>query len=313
VSAPQHNETPYVLVFAYSDAEPGQYLLYDTKADKLTAIGRMRPWIEPARMARRDFVHYKARDGMDIPAWVTTPKDGKKGPHPMVVLVHGGPWVRGGTWDWDRDSQFLASRGYVVLEPEYRGSTGFGFKHFKAGWKQWGLAMQDDVTDGTRWAIEKGIADPKRICIAGASYGGYATLMGLAKDPGLYRCGFEWVGVTDLDLMYSATWSDMGSEYKKFGMPVLLGDRVKDAEQIKVTSPVNLADKIKQPLLMAYGADDVRVPVDHGTSFRDAVAKTNKDVEWVVYPEEGHGWHKLKDNVDWWTRVDKFLARNIGQ
>src|SRR5207237_848903 len=119
---------------------------------KLVSIGRRRPAVDQTRMARRDFVHYKARDGLEIPAWVTVPKDGAKGPRPMVVLVHGGPWVRGGTWRWDPVTQFLASRGYAVLEPEFRGSIGFGFKHFKAGWKQWGLAMQDDVADGTRWA-----------------------------------------------------------------------------------------------------------------------------------------------------------------
>jgi dipeptidyl aminopeptidase/acylaminoacyl peptidase len=264
-------------------------------------------------MAHRDFVRFKARDGLEIPAWVTVPKDGKKGPHPMVVLVHGGPWVRGGDWRWDADSQFLASRGYVVLEPEFRGSTGFGHQHFKAGWKQWGLAMQNDVADGTRWAIDKGLADPKRICIAGASYGGYATLMGLVNDPDLYRCGIEWVGVTDISLMYSISWSDTSESSKKYGMPLLVGDPEKDAAQLKATSPIAQASRIKQPLLLAYGGLDDRVPLKHGTEFRDAVTKTNPDVEWVVYPEGGHGWSLLKDNVDWWTRVEKFLARNIGE
>lgn len=312
LGVPFRAEVPFVLVRAYSDAQPGQFFLYDTKADKLVRIGQARGGIDATRMGRRDFVHYKARDGLEIPAWVTVPKDGKQGPRPMVVLVHGGPWVRGGSWQWDRDSQFLASRGYVVLEPEFRGSTGFGMKHFKAGWKQWGLAMQNDVADGTRWAIEKGIADPKRICIAGASYGGYATLMGLINDPDLYRCGFEWVGVTDIDLMYSVTWSDSSDEYKTYGMPVLIGDQQKDAAQLKATSPLEQAARIKQPLLMAYGAQDRRVPLIHSNKFRNEVQKTNKDVEWVVYPDEGHGWRELKTNVDWWTRVDKFLARNIG-
>jgi dipeptidyl aminopeptidase/acylaminoacyl peptidase len=312
LDVPYRADAPYMVVRAYSDAEPGRYFLYDVKADKLASIGRARPAIDPARMARRDIVRYKARDGMEIPGWLTIPRDGAKGPRPLVVLVHGGPFMRGGSWRWDPASQFLASRGYAVLEPEFRGSQGFGFKHFKAGWKQWGLAMQNDVADGARWAIEKGIADPKRICIAGASYGGYATLMGLANDPDLYRCGFEWVGVTDLDLLYSANWSDTSELYKTYGMPTLVGDRTKDAAQLKATSPVAVAAKIKQPLLMGYGAQDRRVPIQHGTSFRDEVQKTNRDVEWVVYPDEHHGWRQLKTNVDWWTRVEKFLARNIG-
>jgi dipeptidyl aminopeptidase/acylaminoacyl peptidase len=137
--------------------------------------------------------------------------------------------------------------------------------------------------------------------------------MGLAKDPDLYRCGINWVGVTDIELMYSLTWSDFNDEYKRYGMPVLVADREKDAAQIKATSPIQLASRIKQPLLMGYGGEDRRVPLKHGTEFRDAVAKTNPDVEWVVYPDEGHGWRLLKDNIDWWTRVEKFLARNIGK
>jgi dipeptidyl aminopeptidase/acylaminoacyl peptidase len=313
LDVPYRAEVPFVLVTAYSDADPGQFFLYDTQSDKLVRFGRARPAIEPARMARRDFMRYKARDGLGIPAWVTVPRDGKTGPRPTVILVHGGPFVRGGTWHWDAMTQFLASRGYAVVEPEFRGSRGFGFDHFKAGWKQWGLAMQNDVADGTRWAIDKGIADPKRICIAGASYGGYATLMGLANDPDLYRCGFQWVGVTDLDLLYSAGWSDTSDEYLMFGMPTLVGDRTKDAAQLKATSPVTLASRIKQPLLMAYGAQDVRVPIQHGIDFRNEVEKYNKDVEWIVYASERHGWRELKNNVDWWTRVEKFLARNIGE
>jgi dipeptidyl aminopeptidase/acylaminoacyl peptidase len=313
IGVPVRPEVPVVAVFSFSDTDPGRYALYDTKAQKLIPIGQRRPSIDPSRMARKDFVTYKARDGLEIPAWVTTPRDGKKGPRPMVVLVHGGPWVRGGHWGWEPMAQFLASRGYVVLEPEYRGSTGFGFNHFKASWKQWGLKMQDDVADGTRWAISKGLADPGRICIAGASYGGYATLMGLVNDPDLYKCGIDWVGVTDIDLLYSVAWSDFNDEYAQYGMPVLVADREKDAAQIKATSPIQQAARIKHPLLMAYGGRDVRVPMTHGIDFRDAVTKTNQNVEWVAYPDEGHGWVMLKNNVDFWTRVEKFLAKNIGQ
>lgn len=312
IDPPLRAEAPTVLVFAYADRDPGQLFLYDRESGKLVHIGRARPGIDPKRMARLDMTRIRARDGLELPVWTTTPQDGAKGPRPTVVLVHGGPWLRGESWHWAREAQFLASRGYAVVEPEYRGSAGYGFRLFRAGWKQWGLAMQDDIADATKWAIDRGIADPKRICIAGASYGGYAVLMGLAKNPELYRCGVDWVGVTDLELMYSASWSDLSDEYKAYGMPVLIGDRQRDAAQLRDTSPVNVASRIRQPLLLAYGAQDRRVPIEHGRRFHDAVAASDPDVEWVVYADEGHGWQQLRDNVDFWTRVEKFLARNIG-
>jgi dipeptidyl aminopeptidase/acylaminoacyl peptidase len=234
----------------------------------------------------------------------------------MVVLVHGGPYVHGSSWGWSAQTQFLASRGYAVLEPAFRGSTGFGARHFVAGWKQWGLKMQDDIADGTRWAIAKGIADPKRICIAGASYGGYATLMGLVKDPDLYRCGVDWVGVTDIQLLYDGHWSfksDMSDEWKSYGMPEMVGDPVKDAAQLAATSPLQQAARITQPLLMAYGGVDHRVPMYHGRKFYDAVTRTNKQVEWIEYQDEGHGWSLPKNRIDFWGRVETFLDKQIGK
>jgi dipeptidyl aminopeptidase/acylaminoacyl peptidase len=306
----QCDQRERVLVTSYADRQPATYRLFSGKTGTLAPITDSRPWIKPKTMAARDMVRIDARDGESMPVHVTRP-NGQKTPLPTVVLVHGGPFVRGGEWEWDAESQFLASRGYVVVEPEFRGSTGFGFKHFRAGWKQWGLAMQDDVADAALWAVKQGYADPKRICIAGASYGGYATLMGLANDPDLFKCGVNWVGVTDIDLMYSIHWSDSSDVWKRYGMPRLVGDRKRDAEQLAATSPVKLASKLTQPLLMAYGGVDVRVPIDHGTIFRDAVRKTNKDVEWVAYPEEGHGWLLPANNVDFWTRVERFLDKNL--
>src|SRR5471032_3103059 len=228
----------------------------------MSVVSSKAPAIKPAEMGARDLVHYQARDGRDIPAWLTLPPNSGGKNLPTVVLVHGGPWVRGGSWSWNADAEFLASRGYAVLEPEFRGSTGYGYDHFKAGWKQWGLKMQDDIADGTRWAIAQGVADGKRVCIAGASYGGYATLMGLINDPDLYKCGVDWVGVTDINLMYNSGWrysSDLSDGWKQYGMPVLIGDPVKDAEQLNITSPLQQASRVSQPLLMAYGGADVRV------------------------------------------------------
>ncbi|MFZ6645655.1 alpha/beta hydrolase family protein [Undibacterium sp. TJN25] len=312
ISVPERGKTETVLVFSYSDTYPGVWQLYNTASNSFTPIGTRMLGIDPKQMATKDMVRYKARDGLEIPAYLTLPK-GKKKDLPMVVLVHGGPYVRGGHWEWDAEAQFLASRGYAVLEPEFRGSTGYGSRLFSAGLKQWGLAMQDDIADGTKWAIEKGYANPDRICIAGASYGGYATLMGLIRNPELFRCGIDWVGVTDINLLYNIVWSDLDSQSEKYDMPLLVGDQIKDAEQLKATSPLRNAAKITQPLLLAYGGSDTRVPIDHGTAFYRAVKATNSRVEWVEYPEEGHGWRLLKNNVDFWTRVEKFLGQNIGQ
>jgi acetyl esterase/lipase len=314
LSIARHRHSKNILVRARSDVQPATYLLYDDNTGKLVVLGSAHPDVDSKQMSHQDMVHYKARDGLEIPAYLTLPRGGAQKDLPLVVLVHGGPWVRGSTWGWDSEVQFLASRGYAVLQPEYRGSTGFGFKHFKAGWKQWGLSMQDDIADGARWAISQGIADPKRICIAGASYGGYATLMGLDKDADLFRCGIEWAGVTDI--MRQFEWdpeSDSPEQWQRYGMPVLVGDKVKDAEQLKATSPVNVAQGITQPVLIAHGGADRRVPIVHARKFLEAVRPHNDKIEWVEYPEEGHGWRLVKNRLDFWTRVEKFLGANIGK
>lgn len=311
----RRSESPWIAVTGYSDAIPPTYWLYNKETKAISKVGESRPGIDPKQMGRQQFIRYKARDGLEIPALLTLPPGAKKTGLPMVVLVHGGPWVPSNTYGWHPQSQFLASRGYAVLEPAFRGTLGFGANHFLSSWKQWGLAMQNDVADGTRYLIGKGIADPKRICIAGASYGGYATLMGLVNDPDLYKCGINWVGVTDINLMYKGSWnyeSDMSEEWKRYGMPEMIGDPVKDAQQLKATSPIVQAARITQPLILAYGGVDVRVPIYHGKQFYDAVTKTNKNVEWIEYPEEAHGWSLPKNNYDFWTRVEKFLDKNIG-
>ncbi|WP_256078005.1 S9 family peptidase [Massilia sp. YIM B04103] len=316
LTVPSRPETPNVLVRSYSDRQPTVTLIYNSESKTFNKVGDSRPQIRASEMAGQRFLRYKARDGLEIPALLTLPNDKEGQKVPLVVLVHGGPWVRGSSWGWDADAQFLASRGYAVLEPEFRGSTGFGGRHLQAGFKQWGLKMQDDIADGAKWAIAEGVADPQRICIAGASYGGYATLMGLARNPELFKCGVNWIGVTDIQLMYSGHWSaisDLSEQWKEYGMPQLIGDPEKDAEQLKATSPLLLAARIRQPLLLAYGGADQRVPIYHGTKFRDAVTAHNKDVEWIEYAEEGHGWTLPKNRIDFWGRVEKFLDRNIGK
>ena len=304
----------HVVVTASSDIQAPVYFLFERATSKLSLLGASRPWLDSTAMAgTQDFQRVKVRDGVHVPVYITKPRG--KGPFPTVVLVHGGPYVRGAMWGFNPSNQFLASRGYVVVEPEFRGSTGYGSKLFKAGFKQWGLAMQDDITDVTRWAIDQGLADPKRIAIAGASYGGYATMMGLLKEPGLYKAGINWVGVTDIEMLYTIGWSDLAdpdSPWMRYGMPRMIGDPDKDAAQLAATSPLKQAARIKQPVLMAYGEEDYRVPLPHGVKMRDALVSTgNKNVEWIQYAGEGHGWNLEKNQVDFWNRVERFLDKNL--
>lgn len=307
ISCGNCSSSKMLLVTANSDRQPTSYLLFDPATNQLTKLADSRPLLQPKAMGERSFFTFKARDGLSIPVYVTVPPGKPRGPLPTVVLVHGGPWVRGATWEWTDIPQFLATRGYAVIEPEFRGSSGFGYPLFQASWRQWGLAMQDDLSDAATWAIKKGIADPKRMAIGGASYGGYATLMGLVKNPELFRCGFEWLGVTDPGLLFSVAWNDATIDALTYTYPFLVGDPVKDAAQFQATSPIANAARITQPLLMAYGAADRRVPVVQGEKLRDAIGSSNKNVEWIVYPEEGHGWHIEAHNIDFWTHVEKFL------
>jgi dienelactone hydrolase len=313
ITIPPAGNGAYFLVRSSSEKVPSQSFIFDVASKRLTMIGSAMPWINEKTAAEVDFIRYTARDGLSIPALITYPAGGVRKNLPLVVLAHGGPYVRGTDWGFSPDAQFLASRGYAVLEPDFRGSTGHGFKHFKAGWKQWGLSMQDDLQDGVKHLVSTGQVDSKRVCIAGASYGGYATVMGLIKHPETYKCGVSWVGVTDISLLATIGWSDTASsEWAKYGFPILVGDLEKDAAQLKATSAIEQAARLKAPLILAYGTDDVRVPFDHGRKLRDRLKGVNPEVDYVEYPGEGHGWREMKTNVDFWTRVEKFLDKHIG-
>ena len=231
-----------VLVRSFSDRDPGQIWIYRADGGSWQKVGNVRADIDPQRMAQVEFERIRTRDGLEIPVWLTMPPGPRDKPRPAVVLVHGGPWVRHGHWRWDADAQFLASRGYVVIEPEFRGSTGYGDRLFRAGWRQWGQAMQDDVADALAWAVAKGHVDGQRVCIAGASYGGYATLMGLARHPDLFRCGVAWVAVSDPRLMFQ--WRadyDVDTEGREYNYPTLIGDPVKDAAMLDSVSQIGRA------------------------------------------------------------------------
>jgi dipeptidyl aminopeptidase/acylaminoacyl peptidase len=316
VSLPQRGASPWVLLRSFADVQPALYHLFNRDTARLTRLGAERPDVQPARMALTDFVRVKARDGLEIPCLLTlprTPASAKldKPRWPLVVLVHGGPWVRGSTWGWDAEAQFLASRGYAVLQPEFRGSEGFGAAHLRAGFKQWGRAMQDDLADAARWAIAQGVADPARVAICGASYGGYAALMGLVKDGDLFKCAVARVAVTDLLLLHDGNWTDVSEPFRRYGLPQLLGDRRADEAMLIAHSPLHQAARIRNPLLLGHGSLDRRVPVEHGRRLRDAVKAHNQQVEWVEYEKEGHSFSFAGNEIDWWQRVERFLARHL--
>jgi dipeptidyl aminopeptidase/acylaminoacyl peptidase len=305
-----------VLVFTRSDHEPGTYVLWSPQANKWQLLGEAKPEIQPEKMAALDFHRTKARDGQDLPVWVTRPLEStgsapKAGPQPAVIVVHGGPFSRGVEWRWRAESQFLASRGYVVIEPEFRGSRGYGTEHYRAGWKQWGRAMQDDVTDALAFAVKSGWVDPKRVCIMGFSYGGYSTFMGLIRDPALYQCGIAGGAVSDLRYLYDFYWSDQEDEGRRYDLPLVMGDRKKDADMLAAASAVDQAEKINAPLLLVHGARDRRVPIEHAEKMLAALRKAGKQVEWVRYAEEGHGFFYDENRFDYYTKIEQFLAKHL--
>lgn len=304
------------LVLSFSDRDPGRLWVYNAQPapgeKPWRAVGRVREDVKPSEMAALDFHRIQARDGRDLPVWITR-STAAAGPLPAVVLVHGGPWVRGNVWGWHGQVQFLASRGYVVIEPEFRGSTGYGHAHYRAGFRQWGQAMQDDVADALLWAQKQGLASDKA-CIAGASYGGYSTLMGLVKHPELYRCGVSWLAVTDLELLLKGSWwvdDDTSSESRRHRLPETIGDLDKDADMIAAHSPVRQAARIRAPVMLAFGEDDRRVPLAHGKRMRDALREAGNEPVWLTYPGEGHGFGSLKNRVDFAERMAAFLARHL--
>ncbi len=302
------------VIFSSGDRDPGAYYIFDENNKKLTEQLRPRDWIKPAQMGETRVIRYKARDGLEIPAYLTLPAGKDPKSLPLVVWVHGGPWARD-HYGWSREVQFMASRGYAVLQPNYRGSQGFGVKHLTSSFKKLGQTMQDDVTDGVRKLIADGLVDGKRVCIGGGSYGGYATMMGLVREPDLFKCGINVVGVTDLKWWIDLGYTDFNSVDAigaEQSLKVMVGDPSVDQAMMEANSPRLQADKIKAPVLFIHGGQDQRVPIVHAESMRDALRRLDKPYEWLVFPEEGHGWVKESNWVTYLNAVEKFLAKHLG-
>jgi dipeptidyl aminopeptidase/acylaminoacyl peptidase len=298
-----------VLVYSYGDVDPGRWFLLDASTMNMRPLLVANSRVDPARMRPMEVISYAAPDGLRIPAYLTRPAG--EGPQPMVVLVHGGPWVRD-EWGFDAEVQLLASRGYVVFQPQFRGSDGFGKSFRQAGYGQWGLAMQDDITAGVEYLIKQGVADRRRICIYGGSYGGYAAVWGLAKTPDLYRCGVTLAGVSDIEYMLS-DWSDHNADKAtREHMRFTVGDRQRDRAKFELVSPLKHADRIKAPLLIAHGDDDERVPMSHAKKLMGALEAQGKRYEWLMLENEGHGIYYLRSRYKFSNALLAFLEKHIG-
>lgn len=298
------------IVFAAADTDAGTFYLFDRAAAKpLKPLLYNASWIDPEQMASKQPFEFAARDGLKLQGYVSYPPGRESAKNlPMVVYVHGGPYGIRDWWYYDPDVQALATRGYAVLQVNFRGSGGYGYDFEKAGWMEWGGKMQDDVTDATRWAIAQGIADPNRICIYGTSYGGYAALEGAVKEPDLYKCAIGYVGVYDLKLMYKR--GDIPqSTYGKNYLQRVVGQN--DAV-LAQRSPINQLDRLKAKVMLIVGGEDDRVPPLQGQNMRSALRSKGIACEWLYESKEAHGFYKEENVAELYMKVDAFLQANIG-
>jgi dienelactone hydrolase len=300
-----------VLVASFGDVEPGRWYVLDTKTARLRELAAAMPALKPADMRPMQFMRYAARDGLSIPAYLTTPAGSEGKPAPTVVLIHGGPNIRD-RWAWDEEVQMLAKAGYVVFQPQFRGSSGFGRRFEEAGYRQWGRAMQDDITDGVKALVDRKIADPARVCIYGASYGGYAAMWGAIKTPELYQCGISFAGVSDLaEQLSGSIWDDSTVVSREISRD-RVGHPDKDRAALDEVSPLKHASRVRIPLLIAHGAVDQRVLSSQSKSMVTALQQAGRPVEWLPLEDEGHSLTWVRSRVRFYTAVLNFLDRHIG-
>ncbi|MBL7129626.1 MAG: S9 family peptidase [Ignavibacteria bacterium] len=296
------------LVRTYSDRSLGTYYFYDLDTDKLTKLTDVSPWLNEDDLAEMKPISYKSRDGLTINGYLTLPKGKEPKNLPVVINPHGGPWARD-SWGFNPEVQFLANRGFAVLQMNFRGSTGYGKAFWEASFKQWGRKMQDDITDGVNWLIEEGIADPNRIGIYGGSYGGYATLTGLTSTPDLYTCGVDYVGVSNLFTFFDAIPPYWKPHLEKWYE--MVGNPEKDSLLFVEVSPVFHVDNIKAPLFVAQGKNDPRVNIEESNQIVEALKKKGIDVPYMVKEDEGHGFHNEENRFDFYEAMEKFLLKHL--
>jgi dipeptidyl aminopeptidase/acylaminoacyl peptidase len=303
-----NKEEDRLLVFSNSDRYFGGYYYYDVKADAFQKLADFKPWLDENNMAEMKPVSYQSRDGLTINGYLTLPKGVEAKNLPVVINPHGGPWARD-TWGFNPEVQFLANRGYAVLQMNFRGSTGYGRKFWEASFKQWGRTMQDDVTDGVKWLINEGIADSTRVAIYGGSYGGYTTLAGITLTPELYSCAVDYVGVSNMFTFMNTIppyWEPFRDMFYE-----MVGDPKKDSLMLAEVSPVFHADKIRCPLLVAQGANDPRVNKDESDQMVAALRNRGIDVEYIVKDNEGHGFYNQENQFEFYGAMERFFEKHL--
>ncbi len=304
----QDKDEKKFIIHSRNDKTLGSYHLFDLDKWELTKLFDLSPWLKESEMSSMKPISYSSRDGLIIHGYLTIPKNKKAKNLPLIVNPHGGPWIRD-FWQFNPIVQFLASRGYAILQMNFRGSTGYGRKFLEAGYKQFGLKMQDDITDGVLWAIDQGIADPKRIAIFGASYGGYAALCGITKTPDLYAAAIDYCGVSNL-FSFSETippyWEPLRAKFHE-----MVGHPERDKEQLIATSPIFHIDKIKTPLFIAQGANDPRVKKEQSDQMAESLKKRGITVEYMIKDNEGHGFLNQENNFDFYRAMEIFLQNHL--
>ena len=290
-----------------SDKLPGMYLLYDFATSKLTKIRQAHSFIDSSKLSSTVPYKLTMRDGKTVYAYLTLP-EGAEGPVPLIMHPHGGPYGPRDSWGYNAEVQMLASRGYGVLQVNFRGSGGYGKDFMYSAYKQWAFEMQDDLTDSVRWAIDSGITEEGRVCIYGASYGGYSALMSAVKEPDLYACTAGYVGVYDLELM-----SQKGDiQRRDEGLDFISEAICSTAAECKRGSPLTYIDDLKADVMIIHGAIDQRVPLAHAEALRKALDERDKPYEWMVKRKEGHGFVNVDNREELYERLLAFFKRNIG-
>lgn len=304
-----HNKAEDRFIFrTYSDRSLGAYYLYDSHTDTLTELAKVSPWLKEEDLCEMKPIQYTSRDGLCIHGYLTLPKGIEPKNLPVVVNPHGGPWARD-AWGFNPEVQFLANRGYAVLQMNFRGSTGYGRAFWEASFKQWGKAMQNDITDGVHWLIHQGIADPKRIAIYGGSYGGYAVLAGLAFTPDLYACGVDYVGISNL-FTFMKTIPPYWKPYLEM-MYEMIGNPETEAEAMREASPLFYVQNIKAPLFVAQGAKDPRVNIEESNQIVNALRARGVEVPYLVKENEGHGFRNEENQFEFYRAMEKFLKKHL--
>jgi dipeptidyl aminopeptidase/acylaminoacyl peptidase len=298
-----------LLAYVNSDRYFGGYYLYDVKSGEFKKLADFKPWLKEENMAEMKPVTYQSRDGLTIQGYLTLPKGVKAEKLPVVINPHGGPWARD-SWGFNPEVQFLANRGYAVLQMNFRGSTGYGRNFWESSFKQWGRTMQNDITDGVKWLIGQGIADSTRIAIYGGSYGGYATLAGITLTPELYTCAVDYVGVANM-FTFMKTIPPYWEPFRQMFYE-MVGDPVKDSLMLAEVSPAFMVNRIKCPLFVAQGANDPRVNIAESNQIVDSLRKMGVTVEYMVKDNEGHGFYNQENQFDFYRAMEKFLGEHMG-